>query len=118
MNETSLLGRALIVKGVLDMEGELRVYGSVVGRINADRLVVAEGGSVEGDVVANEVRVSGKLNGRIFALDVALDASANVTGRVFHHTVTVARGARIDGRMPWRPPSYFETLEKLPETQT
>jgi len=116
-HEPARLGRASIVKGTLDMDGELFVHGYVVGRINAEKLVIAEGGSVEGDIVAREVRVGGKLNGRIFALEVTLDASANVTGRVFHHTVTVARGARIDGRMPWRPPSYFETLEQLPEMQ-
>jgi hypothetical protein len=48
---------------------------------------------------------------------VTLESSAEITGRVFHNTITVARGARIDARMPWRPPSYFETLDQLPETR-
>ena len=56
-------------------------------------------------------------NGRVFALNVTLESSAEITGRVFHNTITVARGARIDARMPWRPPSYFETLDQLPETR-
>ncbi len=46
-----------------------------------------------------------------------IDETADVTGRIFHTTITVARGARVDGRMPWRPLSYFETLDELPETQ-
>jgi cytoskeletal protein CcmA (bactofilin family) len=114
----SHIGRGLKTSGVLDTDGEVVVHGSVVGRINADRLVIGPGGYVEGDVVAREVRVEGRLNGRIFAFNVVLEGSADVTGRIFHHTVTVARGARIEGRMPWRPLNYFESFDQPPENQT
>jgi cytoskeletal protein CcmA (bactofilin family) len=113
----SHLGRALTVYGRLESGGEIHVHGNVMGRIDADRLVIAHGGCVEGDVVAREVHVSGRLTGRIFAVDVTLEASAEVKGRVFHHTISVAKGAHIDGRMPWRPPNYFESLDQLPEEQ-
>ena len=113
----SQVGRALKVTGTLETEGELYVHGAVSGRINAFRLVLGTHGSVEGDVVAREVHVEGRLNGRIFALNVTVEETAHVTGRIFHNTVTVARGAHVDGRMPWRPPSYFETLTQLPETR-
>ena len=36
---------------------------------------------------------------------------AEIDGRIFHTNVTVERGARVTARMPWRPISYFETLE-------
>jgi cytoskeletal protein CcmA (bactofilin family) len=114
---TSRLGTAITVTGVLDTEGELQVHGSVVGRINAERLVLCEHGHVEGDIVARDVRIGGRLNGRVFALNVTIDETADVSGRIFHNTVTVARGARFEGRMPWRPPSYFEALDQLPETR-
>lgn len=113
----SQVGKALKVTGALETEGELYVHGTVTGHINALRLVLGTHGSVEGDVVARDVHIEGRLNGRIFALNVTVESSASVTGRIFHNTVTVAKGARIDGRMPWRPPSYFETLNQLPETR-
>jgi cytoskeletal protein CcmA (bactofilin family) len=113
----SHLGRAITVNGVLNTDGELQIHGRVLGRINAERIVILAGGSVEGDVVANDAFIGGRLNGRVFALNVTLESSADVTGRVFHSNITVARGARIDARMPWRPPSYFETLDQLPETR-
>ena len=102
---------------MLDTDGELRIHGHVLGRVNAERIVIAPGGSVEGDVVATDALIEGRLNGRIFAVNVTLESSAEITGRVFHNTITVARGARIDARMPWRPPNYFETLDQLPETR-
>ncbi len=113
----SHLSKAITVNGVLDTDGELRIHGHVQGRVNAERIVIAAGGSVEGDVVATDAFIEGRLNGRIFALNVTLESSAEITGRVFHNTITVARGARIDARMPWRPPNYFETLDQLPETR-
>lgn len=114
----SHLGKALTIKGRLDTTGAIHIYGNVHGRITADRLVLGAVGYVEGDVVANDVRIGGRFAGRIFARNVTLDGSADVTGRIFHHTATVAKGARIDGRMPWRPLNYFERLEHLREAQS
>jgi len=115
---TSHLGRALTIRGILDTEGELHIQGSVLGQINADRLVVGAEGYVEGDVIARDVRIVGRVKGRIFAYQVTLDSSADITGRVFHHLVTVEKGAKIDGRMPWRPLNFFESFEQPPEAQS
>jgi cytoskeletal protein CcmA (bactofilin family) len=112
---TSHLGQALNVRGLLESDGEVYVHGNVVGRISADRLVIGGGGSVEGDVVAREVRIGGRFSGRLFALDVTLEATAEVRGRVFHHKMSMASGARMLGRMPWRPTNFFESLDQLPE---
>jgi cytoskeletal protein CcmA (bactofilin family) len=111
----SRVEKALTVKGILDTDGELHVLGNVLGRIRADRFVLASGGYVEGDIVARDVLIEGRLSGRVYALNVTVDSSADITGRIFHHTVTVARGARVDGRMPWRPLNFFESLKQLAE---
>jgi cytoskeletal protein CcmA (bactofilin family) len=113
----SFLGRGVGIQGVLEIEGELIVSGLVKGRISALKLVIAADGQVEGDIIAREVVVAGRLDGRIFAPNVVVEASAVVEGRIFHTTISVAEGARVSGRMPWRPVSYFETLDKLPEVR-
>lgn len=113
----SHLSKAITINGDLESDGELQIYGNVRGQVCADRLVVGVGGCLEGDVIARDVLIEGRMEGRIFALNVTLDSGAEVNGRIFHNTITVAKGARIDARMPWRPPSYFETLETLPEAR-
>jgi cytoskeletal protein CcmA (bactofilin family) len=111
----SHLGAGLTVRGILEGAGEVHIDGTVVGRVSADCIVIGVAGNVEGDMRAKEVRIGGRMNGRVFAVNVAVGSSADVRGRVFHHTVSVASGARVDGRMPWRPVNYFETLKQFPE---
>jgi cytoskeletal protein CcmA (bactofilin family) len=113
----SYLRSSLRIRGVLEAECELTIGGLVEGRIAALKLIIAPGGHVEGDIVAREVVIGGSLKGRVFAPTVTVEATAHIDGRIFHHTISVARGAHFDGRMPWRPVSYFETLDQLPETQ-
>ena len=111
----SVLGPGARIRGALEIDGEVKVCGLVEGRIAAQKVVIAAGGCVEGDIVASEVVIAGRLNGRVFAPTVSIEASAEVEGRVFHTTISVAQGARMSGRMPWRPVNYFETLDQLPE---
>jgi cytoskeletal protein CcmA (bactofilin family) len=113
----SFLGPGLGVQGILEIDGELVISGVVKGRIAALKLTIAAGGYVEGDIVAREVMISGRLNGRVFAPTVSIAASAEVEGRLFHTNISVERGARVNGRMPWRPVSYFDTLDQLPENR-
>ncbi len=114
----SHLGWGLTVTGWLECAGEVRIQGTVLGRIDADCVVIGLGGMVEGDIIAREVRVSGRLTGRIFAPSVVFGAEAEMSGRVFHHMLSVEKGARIDARMPWRPMNYFDSLDQLPETRS
>jgi len=114
----SFLGPGIGIEGILEIEGELVVSGVVKGRIAALKLVIAAGGYVEGDIVAREVVIAGRLNGRVFAPTVSIEASAEVEGKIFHTNIAVERGARVNGRMPWRPVNYFETLDQLPEVRS
>ncbi len=113
----SHLGNGVTVTGDVDTDGDLHIHGRVLGSVRAGSLMLAAGGKVEGDIVAREARICGRVTGRVFAVNVTLDTTADITGRIFHHTVDVARGARVDARMPWRPVNFFETLVQLPETQ-
>ncbi len=114
---SSFLGRGVAIRGALEIEGELVISGLVTGRVSALKLLIAADGFVEGDIVAREVVIAGHLYGRVFAPDIVVEASAVVEGRLFHTNLTVVQGARVTGRTPWRPVSYFDTLDKLPEVR-
>ena len=111
----SRLGKGVKVRGILEIEGELVVSGQIFGRIAALKVTITPDGFVEGDIVAREVVIGGRLEGRVYAPTVLVEVTAQVTGKLFHHTIEVIRGARVDGRTPWRPVNFFENLDHLPE---
>ena len=94
---------------MLEISGELIVSGLVKGRITALRLVIADKGRVEGDIVAREVVNIGHMNGRVSSPSVVIEAGAEIEGRIFHTDVTIAKGARVNGRMPWRPTATLKS---------
>ena len=63
----SIVSADLTVRGNLIGKGDVQIEGKVFGRIEAGYLVVAEGGEVEGDIVAKAVAISGTVRGSIKA---------------------------------------------------
>lgn len=106
----SLLAGDLIAFGSFHSTDPVYVHGRITGNICAPHIFICDSGLVKGDIFARDARISGQLVGRAFAIEVAVDATAFVDGQLFHHNITVARGAQLDGRMPWRPVSYFENV--------
>jgi hypothetical protein len=108
--------RSALQRALRDVHGVTQHIGTAPQQYeDAGRMVLGVGGYVEGDVVAREVLLCGRFEGRIFAFNVTIAPSAVLKGRVFHHTITVAKEAQIEGRMPWRPINFFETLGELPK---
>lgn len=89
------IGRGLRVRGV--------VTGDIAPLAEDTTLIVAAGGHVEGKVRATRVRVDGHLRGRI-EVDghVEITAHAVVAADVVYGTLSIAHGARVDGRMQRR----------------
>ncbi len=116
--DTSVLGPDLVVDGHLESSGEVHVHGSIAGDIHAPKVTVCPDGKIEGNVVAKEACIGGRLDGRVIAPFVVVEETGAVVGRIFHHQITVAKGAFVDGRMPWRPLNHFDESASLLEELT
>lgn len=94
------------VEGDIRFSGELYVSGSVTGNITAEKsgkaaaLVVAEGGSVKGEVrVANAV-IAGDLEGDMHVRErLEMSKTAKVRGDVYYKLVELTMGAILEGRL-------------------
>ena len=78
-------------------KGDVQVEGKVFGRIEAGYLIVAEGGEVEGDIVAKTVVIAGSVRGSIKAGTVTLSSTARVQGGVVHDVLAIEAGAQLEG---------------------
>jgi cytoskeletal protein CcmA (bactofilin family) len=60
-------------------------------------VLIADGAQIEGDIVAKEVTIGGRVRGTIHANRVKLTSSAIVEGDIFHGSLSIEENARFEG---------------------
>jgi cytoskeletal protein CcmA (bactofilin family) len=98
----SVIGADMRITGDVRTGEDLRIDGRIEGDVSCASLELGEGGAIEGNVEADEVRLSGSVHGRVSARSVHLEAAARVSGDVSYESLAVAPGARIEGRLGHR----------------
>jgi cytoskeletal protein CcmA (bactofilin family) len=97
----SIIACDLHVEGTLSSSGLIRVEGTVVGTIRAEHLVfVAKGGTVEGDIHAQEAILDGDVDGSVVADGrVEVQAAAVIHGDIKTPCLVVDDGATVCGHV-------------------
>jgi len=93
----SLISSDVVIRGSIEAEGEVQFDGVIEGNIGAKGLVIGEGAVVNGEVIADKVKVSGTVEGTIRANLVELAMSAIVKGDIVHTALSIESGARFEG---------------------
>ena len=101
----TLIGAHVTIRGDIEFSGGLYVEGRIVGKVSAAEgeaavLMLAQSGSIEGEVRAPVVLVDGRLDGDLHASErVELAANARVQGNVHYRVVEMNAGAQLTGRL-------------------
>lgn len=98
----SILSADLTITGSIRTSGELRVEGRVEGDVQAHAVTIGAGATVEGEVIADDVLVDGKVIGRLRAVKVRLRPTADVAGDIVHQIIAIESGARFEGAVKRR----------------
>ena len=97
-NETfAVLAPNLVVSGNLVSEGNIHIDGTVEGDVQTVHLTIGSSGVVKGRVFGREVKVSGRVEGSITACELILEESAVIEGDINYQSLSVSRGARLNG---------------------
>jgi cytoskeletal protein CcmA (bactofilin family) len=72
----SSLSSEIRVVGKIVCKGVLKIYGLVEGEVNTANALIADGARIQGDIVAEELTVAGRVEGDIYALRVKLQGTA------------------------------------------
>jgi cytoskeletal protein CcmA (bactofilin family) len=93
--------------GEIECSGVVKVEGTVVGTIRAERQVlVARDGVVEGDLVTAEAIVGGRIQGGIQAADrIEIQGGAVVHGDVATKRLVVQEGGEVNGLIKMTEPT-------------
>jgi cytoskeletal protein CcmA (bactofilin family) len=93
----STIGEDLTITGNVTSKGKLHLNGQVQGDVHCVALVLGENAQLEGNVVADDVMVRGRLIGSVRALNVTLESKSHVEGNVFHKSLSIERDTHFEG---------------------
>jgi cytoskeletal protein CcmA (bactofilin family) len=94
------VGKALLIQGKVTSSENLTIDGRVEGTIELGDhdLTIGTGASVQADLVARTIVVSGAVTGNVLAsVKVDLRATASVTGDISTPALVIADGAVVTG---------------------
>jgi cytoskeletal protein CcmA (bactofilin family) len=95
----SIIGSGMRVVGDITADGVVKIEGTVVGIVRAQRQVlVAKGGEVEGDIITREAIIGGEVRGTVLAEErVEIQASSVVHGDITTERLVLHEGGEING---------------------
>lgn len=94
----STLSAGVKYEGNISGGGDLHVEGSLKGDIQVGRVVIGDGGVVEGSITADLVEIRGRVSGTITGKSVKLYGTARVEGDITQEQLAVEQGAWFQGR--------------------
>ena len=107
-SEPAFISANLSVNGTMTGNVDVMIDGHVQGEIRGRSVSIGENAEVEASLKAYVVDIAGELRGRIEAMTVNVSRNARVDATIFHHELSVEKGAAIKGLRPWRPAADME----------
>jgi cytoskeletal protein CcmA (bactofilin family) len=88
----------LVITGNVTSNSALHIDGHVQGDVQCASLVLGENSEIEGNVVAEDVVIRGRLIGSVRGVRVILQSTTHVEGDLLHTHLAMEQGAYFEGR--------------------
>ena len=97
---TCIIAKGTVIEGIVTVSENMRIDGTIKGQVNCEkRLVMDAGGLIEGDVVAGESTIKGKVVGTVTVKNTLhLLESSFIKGDIKAAKLHVEEGAKYDGK--------------------
>ncbi len=92
----AIVSAGMKITGTIHSVTDVRIEGELDGDVLAATLTVAEGATVNGEVVAETVVVEGSVTGTVRTNNAYLAATGHVSGDVYFRDLTVDQGAKVN----------------------
>ena len=93
----SCIGAGMSIVGKIECNGPARVFGRIEGEVCASDLLVGDGATIDGSVIAQNVTVCGCIKGTIRAVHVKLQNGGAVEGDIFHRSLSIDENSLFEG---------------------
>jgi cytoskeletal protein CcmA (bactofilin family) len=103
-HETSLIARGTVIRGDLRFSGALhldgRIEGTVLGEGDDAMFTLSEHGQVHGEIHVPQAVINGHVTGDVYVgVRLELAPQARIDGDLRYHTMEMAAGAQVNGRI-------------------
>jgi cytoskeletal protein CcmA (bactofilin family) len=103
-HETSLIARGTVIRGDLRFSGALhldgRIEGTVLGEGDDAMFTLSEHGQVHGEIRVPQAVINGHVTGDVYVgVRLELAPQARIDGDLRYHTMEMAAGAQVNGRI-------------------
>src|SRR5437764_8278206 len=93
----SCIGAGMSIVGKIDCKGPAQVFGRIECELCASDLLVGDGATIDGSVIAENVTVCGRIKGTIRAMRVKLQNGGAVEGDIFHRSLSIDENSLFEG---------------------
>jgi cytoskeletal protein CcmA (bactofilin family) len=93
----SCIGAGMSIVGKIECNGPAQVFGRIEGELRASDLLVGDGATIDGSVIAQNVTVCGRIKGTIRAVRVKLENGGAVEGDIFHRSLSIDENSLFEG---------------------
>lgn len=96
----TIIGKGSSLEGTIKVENSVRVDGKIKGHVTTtDSLVIGKEGDIEGEIIAKNAIIGGRVRGKINATGkVVLESKAIFQGELKTSRLVIDDGAVFDGR--------------------
>ncbi len=95
----NIISEGTAIKGNINASGDTRIDGELIGNITSKgRLVVGTSGKIQGEVVCNNVEVSGFIKGKVTASELLnMKSTSKIEGDIIAGKLSVEPGSTFTG---------------------
>ncbi len=112
--QLNIFGKGTVVVGDVTTQSSIRIDGSIKGKVICKHtLTIGPGGSIEGEVEAENAIIGGKVKGKLFVKQkLVLESTSSMTGELRAAKLIVDEGAVFDGMSSMGKPAQESLVEK------
>jgi cytoskeletal protein CcmA (bactofilin family) len=95
----NIISEGTKIKGDIVANGDIRIDGELLGNISAkSKLVIGPSGKIEGQVICNNIEVSGYIKGKITANElINMKSTSQIVGDIVAGKLSIEPGALFSG---------------------
>ena len=97
--QINLVGEGTTFEGTLRANNDVRTSGRIIGRMEVSgKAIVADTGTVEGEIVATNADIAGTVQGEVYVEDqLVLKSTARIDGTIETNRLVIEEGATFTG---------------------